>query len=243
MSKKKRLKQKKSNHADAKKKDSPQRHPARRGAGREVLLLGILVAVVFLIYANTFQAPFIFDDIQNIKDNPFLRWTTLSWENIKRAGFESPCSNRPVANISFALNYYVHRDDLPGYHVVNLLIHVTAGIFLYLLTATMLSTPALRARYEPYRWIPYFTAFIWLVHPIQTQSVTYIVQRMNSLSAMFYILALLLYAKARLMAGRRKKWLLFGGCVLAGILAVGSKESPLACRCLSFCTNGISTGI
>jgi tetratricopeptide (TPR) repeat protein len=224
MSKKKRLKKKRSDNSDAKKNDSPQRHPARHLAAREVLILGILVAVVFLIYSNTFQSPFIFDDLQNIKENPFLRMTTLSWENIKNAAFESPSSNRPVANISFALNYYFHRDYLPGYHVVNLLIHVAAGIFLYFLISTMLSTPALRAKYEPYRWIPFFTAVIWLVHPIQTQSVTYIVQRMNSLSAMFYILSLLLYARARLVEGQRKKWLLFGGCVLAGLLAAGSKE-------------------
>jgi hypothetical protein len=67
MSKKKRLKQKKSNHADAKKNDSPQRRPARHPAVRQVLLMGILVAVVFLIYSNTFQTPFIFDDLQNVR--------------------------------------------------------------------------------------------------------------------------------------------------------------------------------
>jgi tetratricopeptide (TPR) repeat protein len=220
MSKKKRLKQKRSNHADARKNDSPQRHPT----ARQALPVGVLVVVVFLIYSNTFQTPFIFDDLQNIRDNPFIRMTSLSWENINNAAFKSPSSNRPVANISFALNYYFHRDDLPGYHVVNILIHVAAGIFLYLLVQAMLGTPELRDKYSSYRWIPLFTAMIWLVHPIQIQSVTYIVQRMNSLSAMFYILSMLFYARARLIEGKRKKWLLFGGCMLAGILAVGSKE-------------------
>ena len=100
-----------------------------------------------------------------------------------------------------------------------------AGIFLYLLVQAILSTPALRDKYASYRWIPLFTAMIWLVHPIQTQSVTYLVQRMNSLSAMFYILSLLLYAKARLAEGKRKKWLLFSGCVKAGILITKGLQS------------------
>jgi Flp pilus assembly protein TadD len=73
-------------------------------------------------------------------------------------------------------------------------------------------------------WIAFFTAFIWLVHPIQTQSVSYIVQRMNSLAAMFYVLSFLLYARARLAEGKRKKLALFSGCILSGILALGSKE-------------------
>jgi tetratricopeptide (TPR) repeat protein len=191
---------------------------------REVLFLVILVACVVLIYSNTLQHPFIFDDLSNIKHNSQIRLTQLTWESLQKAGFESPSPHRPVANISFALNYYAHQYDIAGYHWTNILIHAAAGIFLYLLIRAMLSTPALRDKYAAYKWIPLFTAMIWLVHPIQTQSVTYLVQRMNSLSAMFYILSLLLYAKARLAEGKRIKRLLFSGCVLAGVLAVGSKE-------------------
>ena len=71
---------------------------------------------------------------------------------------------------------------------------------------------------------PFFTVFIWLVHPVQTQSVTYVVQRMNAMAAMFYVMSFLLYVKARLAEGKQKRWLLFLGCILAGILALGSKE-------------------
>ena len=131
---------------------------------------------------------------------------------------------RPVAYISFALNYYLHQYDVLGYHLVNILIHVTTGILLYLFVKTTLSLPSLRSRYESYRWTPFITALIWLVHPIQTQSVTYIVQRMNSMAAMFYVLSLLLYARARLVEEKRQKWALFGCCILAGILSLGSKE-------------------
>jgi tetratricopeptide (TPR) repeat protein len=224
MSKKRRIRRKKTNHADTDKKNLFQRLPGLCRYAREGLFLGILVAGVVLIYSNTLQHPFIFDDLSNIKYNTHIRMTDLTWESLQKAGFESLSSNRPVANISFALNYYVHQYDVAGYHWTNILIHATAGIFLYLLVRAILSTPAIRDKYAAYKWIPLFTATIWLVHPIQTQSVTYLVQRMNSLSAMFYILSLLLYAKARLAGGKKSKWLLFSGCALAGILAVGSKE-------------------
>ncbi len=190
----------------------------------ETLLLFLLAVVIILIYAETLTSPFILDDIHNIRDNPHIRVPFLSFKNLAWAGFQSPLANRPVANISFALNYYFHGYNLVGFHVVNILIHIASGIFLYLLVQATIRTPALRARYAKFGWIPFFTAFIWLVHPLQTQSVTYLVQRMNSLAAMFYVLSLWLYVKFRLSAGRRAKWPLLGGCILAGMLAFGTKE-------------------
>ena len=74
-------------------------------------------------------------------------------------------------------------------------------------------------------WIPILTVLIWLVHSLHTQSVTYIVQRMNSLAAMFYILSLLLYVKARLSQTSVGRTLRFAGCILVGILALGSKQT------------------
>jgi Flp pilus assembly protein TadD len=187
-------------------------------------MLSFLAVLVFGIYANTLDGPFIFDDSPNIRDNPHIRLKTLTLEGIKRAGFENPSPNRPVANVSFALNYYFHRYNVVGYHMVNILIHITTGLLLYFFVKTTLSIPSLRSKYAPHGWIPLLTALIWLVHPIQTQSVTYIVQRMNSMAAMFYVLSLLLYAKARLAEQNWTKRALFGGCILAGMLALGSKE-------------------
>jgi len=170
------------------------------------------------------SGPFIFDDLPNILENQNIRINSLCVKDIITAGFESPASNRPVSNISFALDYYFHKYNVAGYHLVNILIHIMAGIFLYFFVKTTLSIPWLRSSYGPYAWIPFFTASIWLLHPIQSQSVTYIVQRMNSLAATFYILALLLYAKARVSVKKGEKRALFAGCIFAGILALGSKE-------------------
>jgi Flp pilus assembly protein TadD len=190
----------------------------------ETLLLFMLAVIILLIYTETLTSPFIFDDISNIRDNPHIRIPFLSFKNLAWAGFQSPLANRPVANISFALNYYFHGYNLVGFHVVNILIHIASGFFLYFLVKATIRTPALRARYAELSWIPFFTAFIWLVHPLQTQSVTYLVQRMNSMAAMFYVLSMLLYVKFRLSAGRRAKWPFLSGCILAGLLAFGSKE-------------------
>ncbi|MHC4890788.1 MAG: hypothetical protein ACYTEO_15140, partial [Planctomycetota bacterium] len=141
----------------------------------------VFVILGFLIYSNTLKSPFVFDDHSIIEDNHHIRLTELTLKDIIAAGFKSYHHQRPVANISFALNYYFHRYNVIGYHCINVIIHILTGIFLYLFIKNTLTTPLLRRRYERYRWIHFFAALLWLVHPVQTQSVTYIVQRMNSL--------------------------------------------------------------
>jgi len=190
----------------------------------ETLLLSLMAIVVILTYADTLTTPFILDDIGNILANPHIRLQSLSLKNITQAGFQSPESSRPVANISFALNYYLNGFNLVGFHLVNILIHIFCGVFLYFFVKATLNTPVLRARFAKCGWVPFFTAFIWLVHPLQTQSVVYIVQRMNSLAAMFYILSMLLYVRFRLRKNGKGNWLLLAGCVFSGLLAVGTKQ-------------------
>jgi Flp pilus assembly protein TadD len=180
-----------------------------------------------LIYSNTFKAPFVFDDNMNIQNNTSIRLGKLTIENIVTAVSESHLQSRPIANISFALNYYFHQYNVTGYHVVNVLIHVTTGIFLYFFVKTTLHLPLLHFKDTTATWIASFTVLLWLVHPLHTQSVTYIVQRMNSMASMFYVLSMLLYTRGRLTSDKRRRWLLFTGCILAGILAIGSKEIAL----------------
>jgi hypothetical protein len=114
-----------------------------------------------------------------------------------------------VAYITLALNYYFHGLDLAGYHLVNILIHLAAGIFLYMFLRITLSLQQGRQHLEHAVWLPFAAAMIWLVHPLHVQSVSYIIQKMNSLAAMFYILSMLLYVKARLARGMGKQSVLF----------------------------------
>lgn len=150
--------------------------------------------------------------------------STLSKDNISMAGLKGLSSNRPVAKFSFALNYYFHQYDVEGYHLVNIIIHILTGILLYLIVKITLNLPSLRSESKAFQWIPLISALIWLIHPLHTQSVTYIVQRMNAMATLFYLLSILLYIRGRLTTEKRKKLALFGGCIVAGILALGSKE-------------------
>jgi tetratricopeptide (TPR) repeat protein len=200
------------------------------GASRskyEFLLIIFLAVIAFLIYAKTLTGDFIFDDHPNIRDNPYVRLTKITPLGLFKAAFFSPAPNRPVPNISFALNYYFQRYNPVGYHLVNIIIHTINAVLLYLFVKTTFRTPLLRPQSRLCGQIAFFTALIWMVHPLQTQSVSYIVQRMNSMAAMFYLLSMLLYAEARFAAGKQKKTVLFSACVLSAILAFGSKENSV----------------
>jgi hypothetical protein len=130
-----------------------------------------------------------------------------------------------VVNLSFALNYYFHGYEPLGYRLINVLIHLGNGLLLLLFLRATLRTPVLRDQYRTrFRLLPFAAVALWLVNPLHTQSVTYIVQRMNSMAAMFYLLAFLLYVRARLSPAMLPRWLAAGGALLSFGLAMGSKE-------------------
>lgn len=95
-------------------------------------LAAFTALLVLLIYSSSLNGPFLFDDGNNIQDNPCIRMTRLTWEGLKRAGFESPPSHRPIANMTFALNYYLGGYRVVGYRMLNILIHIFGGLLLYL---------------------------------------------------------------------------------------------------------------
>jgi Tfp pilus assembly protein PilF len=193
--------------------------------GRELFIILSLALATALLYSHTLDCPIMFDDWRHIEANPQIRMTTLDLESLRKAAFDSPLRTRPVANVSLALNYYFHQYELPGYHLVNIVIHVVTGIMLYLLIRTTLTLPSQRRQFGPSVWLPFAAVLIWIVHPLHIQSVTYIIQRMNSLAAMFFIAAMLFYVKARLAHSVWWKCILFGSSVCAGVLAFGSKEN------------------
>ncbi|MHC4474191.1 MAG: hypothetical protein ACYTEL_01000, partial [Planctomycetota bacterium] len=164
---------------------------------RRGLKLLPFIILGFVTYSNTIQVPFYVDDLPNIAENPNIRLTKLTFKDLISEGFKTPSFSRPLAKISFALNYYFHQDNVIGYHVINMIIHILTGILLFFFSKT---TVCISIRQCSHSSIPeslnpsimaLFAALVWLVHPIHTQSVTYVVQRMNSMSAMFYVLSFL----------------------------------------------------
>jgi tetratricopeptide (TPR) repeat protein len=196
-------------------------------AGRsshEFLIVAASAIAVILVYTAALPGPFVFDDESNITENRHIRIHSLGWGELSAAAFKSPIANRPVANVSLALNYYFNGYNVVGYRFANILIHIVNGFLLFGLARATFRSPAMAGHVQTSGLASACAALVWLVHPLHTQSVAYIVQRMTSLSVMFYLTAMLCYAKARLDSSGRRRAVLLSGCGLAGLLALGSKE-------------------
>ncbi len=188
-----------------------------------VFILLLFTGLVFWLYSESLESPFTFDDTKKIERNPHVRVTVFSPKEIVSAGLKSS-KTRFVAFISFALNYYFHQYDPFGYHIFNNIIHILTGFFLYLFLKATLNTSSLSSRDDHHDLIAFLAALIWLLHPVQTQSVTYIVQRMNSMASMFFILSFWCYVRGRGIESGRAKWLWFTGSALGWLLSLGCKQ-------------------
>lgn len=153
-----------------------------------ILLFGIAA------YSNTFNVPFHFDDEKCIIDNQSLR-PPLDLGKIWQVN-----PTRFIANMSFALQYAFTGLAPWGFHCVNLLIHLLASMLVFAIARILLRTPALEETLPPSQRNVFALApaLLFLTHPVQTQAVTYIVQRMASLATLFYLATLWTYLKARL---------------------------------------------
>jgi hypothetical protein len=193
---------------------------------RHLIAIGLIAGVALIAYSNTFHVPFHFDDRANIIQNPNIQIKVFTWDNIERLIKNTyKESIRVFSYFTLALNYYVGGFNVLGYHLVNFFIHIASGIFLYWFLFLTFSLPSLKEKYGSISYkVALFSSLIFISHPIQTQSVTYIVQRMASMAGMFYLLSLALYVKGRLSTGRPRN-LYFGGMVLSYLVGVFSKEN------------------
>ena len=194
----------------------------------------LLLFLILLIYSNTFQSSWHFDDKPNIVNNYHLHLKDLRLKSLLQAFFSNPrnpweTSNtmyRPVACLTFAFNWYFGKDNVVGYHIMNITIHILTAYFLYLAILNLFRSPNINTKFNGNEhFIALLAATIWAVNPIQTQAVTYIVQRMTSLAAMFYILGIYFYIKARIEGLPSKRILLIISCFLSYLFALGSKEN------------------
>jgi len=193
---------------------------------RHLIAVGLIAGVALLAYSNTFRVPFHFDDRPNITQNPNVQIRAFTWDSIERLIKNTyKESIRIFSYFTLALNYYFGGLNVFGYHLVNLLIHIASGVFLYGFLLLTFNLPSLKEKYGSISYkVALFSSLIFISHPIQTQSVTYIVQRMSSMAGMFYLLSLILYIKGRLSTGRPRV-LYFGGMVVSYLLGVFSKEN------------------
>lgn len=139
------------------------------------------------VYSNTFSSPFHFDDYLSIVANPAIR--VLS--NLK--GIWDFWPQRFIAYYSLALNYRLGTLDVSGYHVFNILTHIISGIFVCWLALMTFSALGFKSHNNKRaaKALSLFCGLIFISHPVQTQAVTYIIQRTTSLAALFYFAALI----------------------------------------------------
>lgn len=190
-----------------------------------ISIFGIWSAI---IYSNTINATFHYDDYFHIVNNPNIQWEEVSWENVVRTlQSKEESLSRPVANLTFALNYYVGGLDVSGYHYVNIGIHIITAFVFFLFLKTVFSLPHFGHKIQNKNYeIAFIASLLWLSSPLQIQAVTYIVQRMAALAAMFYVSAIYFFLKGRTSYGN-KVYLYYILSILSSLLAVGSKENAI----------------
>ena len=178
------------------------------------LACAAIVLAGLAAYSNSFHGPFIFDDGYFVNVQSAMKlwpiWPTLA-------------GSRPVVQASLALNYTLGGPGVTGYHVFNLVVHLLAALALFGVVRRTLTLPALAGRFSERIAVAlgFCVALLWAVHPLQTEAVTYVIQRMESLMALFYLLTL--YGVVRAAASQRPRaW--HAAAVAACALGMGCKE-------------------
>src|SRR5438552_937045 len=181
----------------------------------------LLTAAALVAWANSFRGPFIFDDLPAIVENATIRTLALP---IALAPPHSgqPAGGRPLVNFSFALNWALGGTDVRGYHALNLAIHVLAALTLFGVVRRTLRSRPLAAKFAADATpLAFAVAALWTLHPLQTESVTYISQRAESLAGLFLLLTL--YASIRGVDSRTPaRW--HALAVITCLLGMATKE-------------------
>jgi Tfp pilus assembly protein PilF len=202
-------------------------------ARRRWLAPVVLVGLGALTWAGSLAVPFVFDDYPHLVENPLVR--DLRYFTGARDAAASGASDfqvaglrtRPLALLTFALNFRAHGLEVTGYHLVNLGIHLLAGLLVLHLSRRTLALPAFsgsrlaRIR-DP---VALLVATLFVVHPIQTQAVTYVVQRMASLAALLALASLAAWIEARVRPARAQKSVFYALSLLAFAGALASKQN------------------
>lgn len=193
-----------------------------RKPGSVTLAAGLIAIAVVAVYLNTLGSPFVFDDAPAIVENPSIR-SLADWQSVLMPPASAgSAAGRPLVNLSFALNYALGGLEPWGYHTVNLALHGAAALLLFGIVRRTLLRPPLATRYGPAApTLAFFTALLWAVHPLLTESVTCVVQRTEVLGGLGLLLALYGFIR-HVDGGPDRRW---GAVTVAACYAgVAAKE-------------------
>jgi hypothetical protein len=202
----------------------------------------LLVAITGVAFGNSFAGLFVMDDISEIRLNEALATLLPPWRAMF-VGRVVPA--RPLPYLSFAVDRALWGPADPfGYHLTNLAIHCCAAVLLFGLVRRTLLSPRLRERFAPRATgLALAVAAVWAVHPLQTQAVTYVYQRIESLCGLFVLAAAYSFARAA-AAAWSPRWL--ACCVAAAAAAMASKEHAVVIPLLvaawdrTYCDDGVA---
>ncbi|NOZ87324.1 MAG: tetratricopeptide repeat protein [Deltaproteobacteria bacterium] len=190
----------------------------------ELTAFAILVLAAGFTYYNSMNSPFVFDDIHYIERNPLIRDMARPWQVVSF----NPA--RALLLFTFALNWRVSGNSTWSYHFVNVAIHTINSFMVYILIAWLLRH---RSDYEKklgqyVELAPLLGAMVFLLHPVQTEAVTYIVGRSSSLATSFYLLGMLIFLKkapeSEISENKKRKWPWILVLCLVYILGLAAKE-------------------
>jgi tetratricopeptide (TPR) repeat protein len=182
-----------------------------------------ILASVFVAYCGTFRVPLLLDDESAITNNPSIR--NLWWlSSVLNPPAEATTGGRPLTNLSFAISYGISGVKPWGHHLLNVGIHALTALALFGVLRRTLRTPVLAARFaNDAALLAGAVAILWAVHPLQTQTVTYISQRCEALMSLFYLLSL--YCFVRGVEGQVLRW--HSSAVVAGLCSGMCKETAV----------------
>ncbi len=184
------------------------------------IALGLLLAATLLAYANTFTGAFQFDDTAVVLDDPHLA-------DLATFGAHLDHTIRPLVKLTFLIDRHIYGDQPTGYHLLNLLFHLGSGVLLYRLLRSAVSMTASHQGRERIT-IPFWTALLFLIHTIGTETVTYISGRPTGMMTFFYLAALSLYVSAVSEEKTRQQFYWrYGGALLCFVLALLCKEAAV----------------
>ncbi|MBI3333486.1 MAG: tetratricopeptide repeat protein [Candidatus Omnitrophica bacterium] len=176
----------------------------------------LIIASGVAAYRNSLSGPFIYDDLPLIANNGSIRDLWPPWKPLYPSPQFETLAYRPVHNLSLAVNYALGGLNVRGYHLMNLAVHLLSALLLFGIVRRTLRGSRLKERYGPLSMQAALTiALLWVVHPLQTESVTYLYQRAESLMGLFYLATL--YGVIRgIGSPQRRGWhaLAMGACVL-----------------------------
>ena len=185
---------------------------------------GLLVLAGVLVYLNALSGPFTFDDSAAIVFNDQIRRLWPLSDVLSPMRPDQPIAGRPLVSLSFAVNYALGGLSPGGYHLGNIALHILCGLLLFASVRRTLLAPRLGARFAEGSAtnLAFVGALIWMVHPLQTETVDYVSARTESMMSLFYLLTM--YTSIRAHASSRSAaWLVLS--VLCCAMGMGCKEA------------------